>query len=152
MILFFHGLKIILFKAKHIALKAWQVNNSLTTLSGIVENCHLKSQILPQNYENFATKIEKFATFYHKNWQILQIKCTNWRTFYRFRRPGILHWSEMHTKSHSGAYQKEKMIKNINLILKKEYQNLQREAWKFRKPNKYSPSSAESEKGLRRTQ
>ena len=33
-----------------------------------------------------------------------------------------------HTKSHSGAYQKKKMIKNINLISKQEYQNLQREA------------------------
>ena len=60
--------------------------------------------ILPPKYEHFAT-------FCHKNRPILLIKCTNWRTFYRSRRPGLFHWSKSHTKSHSGAYQKENWLK-----------------------------------------
>ena len=51
------------------------MNKNLTDmvkLSGIVENCHLKSQILPIFFSNFAYKF------------------TNWRTFF-LSRPGILH-------------------------------------------------------------
>ena len=52
--------------------------------TGIVENCHLKSQILPQLSPNFATKIEKFATFCQKNYQILQIKLNSRKSFFLF--------------------------------------------------------------------
>ena len=77
-------------------------------LTGIVENCHLKSQILPQTSPNFATEIEKFATFCQKNYKILQIELNNRITF--FFVPGDPEYNidpKMHTKSHSGAYQKE---------------------------------------------
>ena len=73
-----------------------------------MENCHLKSQILP----NFATKIEKFATFCQKNYQILQIKLNNRITFFVPGDPEYNTDPKMHTKSHSGACQKEDQNKS----------------------------------------
>ena len=40
--------------------------------------------MLPQISPNFATRIEKFATFGPKNYQILQIKLNNRITFFWF--------------------------------------------------------------------
>ena len=76
--------------------------------SGIVKNCHLKSQILP----NSATKIEKFATFCQKNYQILQIKLNNRIIVFVPWDPEYNIDPKMHTKSHSGAYQKEDQNKS----------------------------------------
>ena len=89
-------------------------------------------QILPHNYENFATKIEKFATFGHNNRQILQIKCTNQRTFFVPGDPKYFIDQKCTQKATQVyIYKKGKWLENINLIPKQEYQNLQREASKF---------------------
>ena len=81
------------------------VLSNLIQYAGIAENCRLKSQILPNfdtKYEKPKKKKEKFATFCRKNCQILQIKFTNWRTFF-FEPGGPEYYIDlkMHTQSHS---------------------------------------------------
>ena len=83
----------------------------LLCLSGIAENCHLKSQILP----NFATKIAKFCHKKLPNLPHFAIKIAKFcklslliasLCFVPEGQEYYIHL-KMHTKSHSGAYQKE---------------------------------------------
>ena len=76
-----------------------------------------------KKYENLAIKkkktTEKFATFCGKNCQIWPIKFTNWRNFSVPGGPEYYIDIKIHRKSYSSVYQKEKNIKNINLIPKR---------------------------------
>ena len=106
----------------------------LTAHVGIAENCHLKSQILP----NFATKIAKFCHKKLPNLPHFAIKIA------KFCKLSLLIASpffvpegqeyyihlKMHTKSHSGAYQKEEWLKTSIL-----YQNKRTKTCKQRQQN-----------------
>ena len=93
---------------------------------GIVENCYLKSQILPQKSPNFATKIEKFATFCQQNYQILQIKLNNRITFFLFPETQNITFTQRCAQNVTQVHIRKKIKTRVPKFAKTE-----REASKF---------------------